>query len=437
MDEGTLISLIAIFVLLGFSGLFSGSETAMTTASRARLMKEALDGDKGAQRALELIEDKERLIGGILLGNNLVNILASALATSVLITIFGDTGVLYATIIMTALVLIFAEVMPKTYAISNADRMSRTVSPFIHVTILILGPVVQAVQKIVRFTLGLFGVDTSATEVLSAHDEIRSQIDLQASEGGLMKGHKDMLGGILDLDNVDVEDVMVHRRNMLMLDVNSPPETLIAKVIRSPFTRIPVYDGDTENIVGVLHAKDVLRGIRRAGMKVQDVDIRKVMSKPWFVPETTTLREQLDAFKIRRAHFALVVDEYGALMGLITLEDILEEIVGEIEDEHDRVAEGIQVMSDGSVLAEGTVAIRDLNRRFDWALPDEEAITIAGLVINEAMLIPIVGQKFRFFDFTFEVTGRKRNQITEVCIIPPTPADASKAANPENRHGAQ
>ena len=419
MDQASLITIIAIVVLIIMSATFSGSETALTVVSRARIHKLASEGLLRAKRVLGLVEDKEKLIGGILLGNNLVNILASALATSLMINFFGDTGVFYATIIMTAVVLIFAEVLPKTYAISNPDRMALRVAPIIHATIWLLSPIVSLVRKIVNIALRLVGVDTSANEVLSAHEEIRGHIDLHTSEGGLIKEHKDMLGSILDLDQVYVEDVMIHRRNMLMIDVNEPLETIIAKVTRAPFTRIPLFDGSNENIIGVLHAKDVLRAYLRRGGDTSKLDIRKIMTEPWFVPETTSLREQLNEFQNRRSHFALVVDEYGAIQGLITLEDILEEIVGDIVDEHDRTPEGITLNDDGSILAEGTVTIRDLNRQFDWGLPDEDAITIAGLIINEAMIIPIVGQRFNFFDFTFEVAGRQRNQITSVRIIPP------------------
>lgn len=414
MDTETLIGLGAIFVLLTLSAFFSGSETALTAASKARINRLAKT-DKRAKKVALLIADKERLIGGILLGNNLVNILASAMATSILISTFGEEGVVYATLIMTALVLVFSEVLPKTYAIKNPDRMALKVAPLIDVFIIIFAPITKLVQTLVRATLHIFGIDISGN-VLSAQEEIRGTIDLHASEGEIEKPHRDMLGSILDLDEVVVEDVMVHRKNMVILDVNLPPAEIISKVATSRFTRIPVWEDNYENIVGVLHAKDVWRAAMRSGTKIENFDIRKVMGEPWFIPETTTLREQMDAFLKERSHFALVVDEYGALMGLVTLEDILEEIVGDITDEHDHLIEGVEEAKDGSLVVDGTVTIRDLNRQFDWNLPDDDAVTIAGLVIHEAQTLPIAGETFEFLGYHFEILSRRRNQITKLRI---------------------
>ncbi len=411
-----------IFVLLGLSGFFSGSETALTAASRARIHHMAKDGNKGAQRVATLIEDPERLIGAILLGNNLVNILASALATSLLMRLVGEQGVVYATLVMTALVLIFAEVLPKSYAIANPDKMALKVAFFIQIIVALFAPVVSVVRSIVRLTLRIIGVDISNIEsALTAHEEIRGTIDLHRKEGGLVKEDTHMLGSILDLDEITIEDVMVHRSAMHAIDIKLDPNVIITQVVRSPYTRLPVYDGDPENIVGILHAKDVLRAIRRAGGQMHRFNVRRIMVKPWFVPETTTLKEQLNAFLERKSHVALVVDEYGAIQGLVTLEDILEEIVGDIADEHDFEVPGVRSLPDGGVQVEGTVSLRDLNRMMDWHLPDDEATTIAGLVIHEAETIPIVGKKYRFHGFQFEITARKRNQVTGIKIkkVPP------------------
>ncbi|MCG8503455.1 MAG: HlyC/CorC family transporter [Sphingomonadales bacterium] len=415
MSTVPIIELAAIAVLLVLSGFFSGSETALTAASKVRLHQMAKDGSRRARFVEGLIDDRERLIGGILLGNNLVNILASALATSIFIGLVGEEGVVYATLVMTALVLIFAEVLPKTYAISNADRMALTVGPIIGVFVRLFAPVVHIVRIIVRATLRVFGVDVSDEQkILTAHEEILGTISLQEKEGGIVKADRVMLGNILNLDQVFVEDVMVHRKSMLMIDIDDRPADIISQVMRAPFTRIPLWQDDPENIIGVLHVKDVLRAVRRPDRDISTLNFRRLMSKAWFVPETTTLREQLNAFLERRAHFALVVDEYGALMGLVTLEDILEEIVGEIDDEYDTQFEGVRPQEDGSLIVDGTVAIRDLNRRFDWRLPDDEATTIAGLVIDAAETIPIVGQSYSFHGFDFEILGRKRNQITQL-----------------------
>lgn len=408
-----------IFILLMLSALFSGSETALTAASKARILHMEKSGDKRARRVSRLIDDKERLIGAILLGNNLVNILASALATSLFLNIMGDEGVFIATAVMTILVLIFAEVLPKSYAIANSETMALSVARIIGIVVFVFAPIVSMVQSIVRATLRIFGVDISSIDnALSAQEEIRGAIDLHRHEGSIVKEEQHMLGSILDLDEVTVEDVMVHRKNMHMLDVDCGTDELINAVVRSPYTRIPLYKGEPENIVGVLHAKDVLRSIRRASGQMHRFNVKRIMTKPWFVPETTSLKEQLNAFLERKTHFALVVDEYGDIQGIVTLEDILEEIVGDIADEHDFEVPGVTTLPDGSVEVEGTVSLRDLNRMFDWRLPDEHATTIAGLVIYEAETIPIVGKKFSFHGFRFEILGRSKNQITGIKIRP-------------------
>jgi Mg2+/Co2+ transporter CorB len=413
------LTIAAVFVLLVMSAFFSGSETALTAASRARMNRLANEKNKRAALVLHLTENLERLIGTLLLGNSLVNILASALATSVFLTLFGDAGVLYATFTMTALVVIFAEVMPKTYAITNTDRFALAVAPLVRVVVWLFSPVTNAVQFIVRIVLRIFGIDVSEiVHVLSPHEEIRGAIDLHHSEGGVVKRDRDMLGGILDLQELDVSDIMVHRKNMTMVDASASNEVIVAEVLAAQHTRLPIWKDDPENIVGVLHSKDLLRAVAGAGWKPDAIKILDVASEPWFIPDTTTLQAQLNAFLRRKAHFALVVDEYGGLMGLITLEDILEEIVGDISDEHDIDRSRIRIQADGSVIVAGLVPIRDLNRALDWSLPDDEATTIAGLVIHEARAIPEVGQAFNFHGGKFEILRRQRNQLAVLRITP-------------------
>ncbi|MDF1848169.1 MAG: HlyC/CorC family transporter [Parvibaculaceae bacterium] len=414
-----ILTLISIFILLCLSGFFSGSETALTAASRARMHHLSENGSKRAQHVQRLTEDRERLIGAILLGNNLVNILASALATSLLIFFFGDAGVVYATLVMTALVLIFAEVMPKTYAISHTDRMALAVAPIIGFVVRVFAPITTTIAFIVQRTLGLFGVSTDgADHALSVHDELRGAINLHHQEGQVVKRDKDMLGGILDLSELEVEEIMVHRKNMIMVDADQPAIDIIREVMQSPHTRIPLWQREPENIVGVLHAKDLLRAIAGDEADPDTLDILSLATKPWFVPETTSVQGQLNAFLRMKTHFALVVDEYGGLMGLVTLEDILEEIVGDIADEHDIDFIDVNREADGSVLVDGTVTIRDLNRNMDWTLPDEEATTIAGLVIHEAQTIPEKGQAFTFHGFRFTIEEKQRNQLTKLRVRP-------------------
>ncbi|MGX6648577.1 HlyC/CorC family transporter [Maricaulaceae bacterium MS644] len=404
---------LTVLGLLAFSAFFSGSETALTATSKARMLSLEKDKDERAKRVNHLISDRESLIGAILLGNNLVNILASSIAAAVFLAMFGEAGVPIATLVMTLLVLIFAEVMPKTYALSNPDRLALAVSLPIRFFVTIFAPVVAAVQAVVRLALRVLGANVEGP-VLSAHEEIRGQIDLHHQEGGVVKSDRDMLGGVLDLRELTVDDVMVHRKNLVMLDIEQPAGELVETALTSPHTRLPLYKDDAENIVGVLHVRDLARALHQAGGDAEKVDIDAIRREPWFVPETTPLQEQLTNFRVKREHFALVVDEYGGLMGVITLEDILEEIVGDIEDEHDVAVAGVAPLPDGFVMVEGATPIRDVNRALDWDLPDDEAVTIAGLVIHEAQTIPEAGQVFRFHGVQFEILDRKRNQITQM-----------------------
>jgi len=420
MDPALIWTALAILALLALSGFFSGSETALTAASRFKLHALADKGDRSASEALDLTEDNERLIGSVLLGNNLVNILATALATSLFSQLFGDVGVAAATVVMTALVLIFAEVLPKTYAITQPETAARWVARPIGIVVRVLAPVVTAVRALVRFILSLFGVSTDPdSHILAAHDEIAGAIALHHSEGAVQKDDRDRLLGALDLKSREVEEIMLHRSNIEMMDVASKPEEILAQCLHSTRTRIPVFEGQAENIIGVLHAKDLLRsliGDPSTANVAESFDLREVMMKPYFVPETTILDDQMHEFLRRRAHFALVVDEYGALQGLITLEDILEEIVGDIADEHDLEVEGIEREADGSYIIDGAMTIRDLNRSMDWSLPDEEANTVAGLVIHEAQTIPTAGQVFHYHGFRFEILARDANRLTQMRI---------------------
>ncbi len=410
---------LAVPLLVVLSAFFSGSETALTAASRARMLALEKSGDRNAGIVGRLILERERLIGALLLGNNLVNILASALATSLFLNLFGQAGVVYATLAMTLLVLVFGEVLPKTLAIADPDRVSRAIAPAISVIVAVFSPVVIAVQFIVRGVLHLAGWNASdGKSILSPAEEIRGQVDLLHAEGSVVKAERDRLGGLLDLSELDVSDVMVHRTAMHTIDADEPIGAIVDDILASPHTRVPLWQGEPENIIGIVHAKDLLRALKAAGGSVDAIDIRAVASEPWFVPDTTSVPDQLNAFLKRKVHFALVVDEYGEVQGVITLEDILEEIVGDIADEHDVAVEGVRPQPDGSVNVDGSVPIRDLNRAMDWNLPDEEATTIAGLVIHEARIIPEPGQAFTFYGFRFQVARRNRNRITALRITP-------------------
>jgi Mg2+/Co2+ transporter CorB len=423
------IMLGAAFGLIILSAFFSGSETALTTSSRARLHELQRRGNQKAGRVLKLKEQPERLIGGILLGNNLVNILASSLATTAFLQLFGETGVIWATLIMTALVLVFGEVMPKTYAIVYPERFSLAVASGIAFTVRIFAPIVMGVELIVRKVLSVWGVDlTNATNILSPQEEIRGAIDLHHKEGAVVKTDRDMLGGVLDLSDLEIADLMVHRTKMFSLDAALAADDIVTELLKSGFSRVPLWHDNPDNIIGILHAKDVLAAIQANKGDLNKINIPALCSKAWFVPDTTTVKAQLSAFLRRKTHFAIVVDEYGEVMGLVTLEDILEEIVGDIADEHDVISADIAREASGSMVVNGSLQIRDLNRANDWNLPDDEANTVAGLVIHEARMIPEKGQAFTFHGFRFEVVGKKRNQITRLRITPVTASMKSTAS---------
>lgn len=425
----TTLTLAVVLLLIVLSAFFSGSETALTAASRARMHSLELEGNEHALKVNRLLAEPQRIIGTVLLGNNLVNILASSLTTSLLIGLFGEVGVAYATIAMTALVVIFAEVLPKTYALAFPDRISLAVAPVMQVLIVVFKPLTMAIEFVVRQVLRL--TPTTADDeanILAAHEELRGTIELQHKEGAVAKHDADMLGGVLDLRDLQVADIMVHRTKMETIDADEPPQKIVDDLLRTQFTRVPLWKDEPENIIGVLHTKDLLSALSRVDWDVARLDVMSFAVEPWFVPDTTPLKEQLNQFLKRKAQMALVVDEYGEVQGLITLEDILEEIVGQIADEHDTHEASIRPQPDGTVNVDGAIAIRDLNRQMNWNLPDEEATTIAGLVIHEAQTIPEPGQVFTFYGYRFEILRKTRNKITALRISPAAPGQPAPEA---------
>ena len=419
MEISLLVPVIFILILLMLSAFFSGSETALTAASRVRLNTKEKEGDERAAMVNKIRDQKDRMIGALLLGNNLVNILASALATSVLIKVFGEAGVFYATLVMTLLVLIFAEVLPKTYAFHHADSMSMRIAPVIRLVIKIFAPVTEMVTWVVRMVLKIFGVDISKVGAGSHLELLRGVIEMHEGPEEETNEQRNMLRSILDLGDVDVEDIMIHRKSVVMINIEDPIESIVEQVLDSPYTRLPLWKDNQDNIVGVIHAKLLLKELRSVEGRVKEIEIANVMMEPWFIPETTALYSQLQAFRERKEHFACVIDEYGSLMGIVTLEDILEEIVGDIDDEYDETISGVKIISGNRYMVDGSVTIRDLNREYDWGLPDEEYSTLAGLILYESQMIPEAGQSFRYHGFRFDVIKRQKNQITLIRVIPP------------------
>lgn len=417
--DGFAWSLGAIVGLLVLSAFFSGSETALTAVSRPYMHQLERDGSRRARLVNRLTAARDRLIGALLLGNNLVNILASSLATGLLMTLFGEAGIAYATAAMTVVVVMFGEVLPKTYAIYHSNRVALLVAAPVAGIVAVLSPVVRGIEVVTRLIFRLFGAKyATEASIETAMMELRGAIEVHATQEQVREERR-MLRSILDLGDVEVGEVMTHRRAAVTIDAGLPPAEIVDQILNSPYTRIPLWRDSPDNIIGVVHAKDVLRAVRALGGAVDRLDVAALAAPPWFIPDSTTLLEQLQAFRARREHFALVVDEYGALMGVVTLEDILEEIVGDIADEHDVAVAGVRPQPDGSFVVDGGVTIRDLNREFEWRLPDDRANTIAGLVLHESRQIPHAGQVFRFHGFRFEVLRRHRNQITSLRVTPP------------------
>jgi Mg2+/Co2+ transporter CorB len=419
MEHELWITVGAVVLLLAISAFFSGSETALTAVSRPRMHELERQGNARAATINALLARKENLIGALLLGNNGVNISASALATGVLIELFGKSGVAYATIGMTLLVLIFSEVMPKTYAINKPDESALAVASVVRAFVIVLTPLTTALQFASAGMLRVFGarIDVKRGFVIS-EDELRGAIELHKGPDPDVREEQRMLRSVLDLGDVEVGEIMTHRSKVDMVNGDLPPAEIVRKVLASAYTRMPVWRGEPDNIVGVIHAKAIFRTLQGNLGGIENLDVKTCIAAPWFIPESTTLLDQLSEFQKRQEHFAVVVDEYGSFLGIVTLEDILEEIVGQIEDEHDDKVAGVAIQPDGSYLVDGAVTIRDLNREFDWHLPDEEAATIAGLVMHEARRIPEVGQQFAFHGFRFEIVRRRKNRILAIRLSP-------------------
>ena len=411
----------SIFGLIILSAFFSGSETSLTSASKPRMHNLARTGKKNAKIFEELFRNKEMLICTILFANNLVNILASAIATKILIELTNNEGILYATIIMTLMILIFGELIPKTLALSKADQFALKIAPFMKVLVYILYPLTVTLNFVATSILKIFGVNylNFKKEEVSEkrEEELRGAIDLHGEDSS--KDEKNMLKSILDLDDITVGSIMIPRKDIFSLPSNIKYNELITKLSNSPHSRIPIWEKNPENIIGIFHIRKLIE------IKVDEpktFNIKSLCQKPWFIPESTRLDNQLLEFKRRKEHFSIVVDEYGEFLGIVTLEDIIEEIVGEIDDEHDvlkisKGSEDIKSISGKSYLVKGNVTIRELNKELNINIPVSNASTVAGLVLYESRTIPKKGQVFSFFDLKFEILSKKNNQITLVKII--------------------
>lgn len=415
------ISIPTIIILAVIAALFSATETSYLSVSRAQLQALIKQGHRSAKRVQGLLNNIENIIGTVLVFNNLINTIIATLTTAVFIELVGEGGLIYASASSAVLIIVYVEVMPKLIAINNPTAVSMFLSRFISVVEKIFRPISRSVDWLAKTTLRLCGVSVaSTTHFTNSIDELRGAIDLHDDHNNI--GYQAMLHSILDLNEVDVDEIMVHRQNVVMIDSSLNMADILDLIVKSPFTRLPVWRDQPDNIIGVLHVKSFLRSIQKSSKDVMQMNLDDIIIKPWFIPAATTLFEQLQAFRERKEHFSIVVDEYGSFLGIVTLEDIVEEIVGEINDEVDVSSRGISMGKQGEIYSVGTSTIRDLNRQFNWELPDDHASTIAGLILHETRTIPQVGQQFIIQNLVIKIMRRLRNQITLVQITPrPSP----------------
>ena len=409
MNELSIFILIIVFLIV-CSAFFSSSETALTAVSEARINELVNKGNKKAKLIEKILKNRDKMIGTILIGNNFVNIIASVYATSFAIQYFTDIPLIIITIILTIILVIFAEMIPKTYALKNADEIALIVAPLINLIIIIFTPLTFLTEK---FSKLITGPDYASEEAKT--EELKGMIRLHAGKETRAIERGKIMSSMIDIEDVNIEEVMTHRGVVTMIDIKSTATNTYRIVGESPYTRIPVFSGTQDNIIGILHAKELFRFLQRNNFKDTKLfDLKNIVIDPYFAPETTPILDQLEIFRGRKEHFAIVVNEYGDFRGIVTLEDILEEIVGEIDDETDINVEGVKSQPDGSLIIDGSVTIRDLNRSLAWDLPDENYNTIAGLVVFETKTIPNPGQEFRLFGIKIRILQKDKNFLSKL-----------------------
>lgn len=414
---------IGMIVSIALSGLISGSETAVTSASRAYLYHLAKKGDKRAKKAILLQENIGTSIGTILVLNQLVLYLIPIGSTlfSIRYLTAGEAAILQ--MVLAVCIVIYAEIFPKMLALRFTTQFALFIAPAILKMVVLLKPIIAILELCAKLTLRMIGIKAEKESIPDqADEELRGAIEMHASEGDEEETQKkSMLKSILDLEEISVSHAMVHRKNLRTINAALPIEKIAEELTSCPFSRVPLWVDNPENIIGILKTKTFFRALQLQNGNMEKIKLSNLMSVPWFIPETTHLLDQLQSFQKKREHFALVVDEYGDLMGCITLEDILEEIVGEIADEYDTIATGINVQQDGAIIADGSTPIRDLNRQFDLNIPEDDAATIAGYVMHEVRKIPDAGQTYVLSGIKIEILRRQGNQVSLVRVTPPAP----------------
>ena len=413
MSVITLALLILLLFLVMLSAFLSGSETALTATSKPRIIAQVKKGSKRANFVLKILNNKDNVISSILLSNNLVNILASSLATAFLYDIFGVSGIFYATLIMTIILVIFAEVLPKTYSINRPNRTALKISPIIYYLNKMLFPFVFFINIIVKSLIKRQVNDNKLSD-LQSEEELQGIIDLYKTSNPDSEHEKDMLQSILQLNDTTVEEVFTHRTNIYSINSELDITETINQINKSRYTRIPFWKDNPENVIGLLNVRSLNIDLSTKD-KSKKIIFDKI-SKPWFIPETSNLLEQLVEFKKRKEHLAFVVDEYGELLGLITLEDIIEEIVGEIVDEIDAPLNEFEKNNKGLVITNGEKNLRDLYKHYDLEVPESTSSTIAGHIMDIAKKIPLFGETIHDGVFSYKILSHSRKQISKIEI---------------------
>jgi CBS domain containing-hemolysin-like protein len=428
----TIFNLLLAAFLLFANGFYVASEFALVKTKRYRMDIMAEQGRFGAKLTQDILNNVEAYLACCQLGITMASLglgwVGEPTVAAILEPILHPLGMPDQAVHLTAFIIGFlvfsslhivvGEQVPKTLAIREPEPVSQWIAYPLWISFIAFYPLNWLLNSASRSILRMVGVKESTYQDILTYDEIEGLVEASAEHGEVEQRHAEFIHNLFQFGELEVVDVMIHRTNMRSLDGNAPTDKIIAEALASPFTRLPVWVDEPENIVGIIHVKDLWRAIQAAGGDTSAIDVKAIATKTWFVPDTTPLTDQLNAFLKRKAHFALVVDEYGEVQGLVTLEDIIEEIIGDIADEHDVEIQGVRPQPDGSVNVDGSVAIRDINRAMGWDLPDEEATTVAGLVIHEARIIPEAGQAFTFHGFRFQVLRKNRNRITALRITP-------------------
>lgn len=411
MSFVTLLTIVLLCII--FSAIFSAAETAITAISPGKMKTLQEDKVPNAEKVIKLRADSDKFLSTILIANNLVNILASSLAAAYLTSTFGEEAVFLSTALMTLLLIVFAELLPKTLALKNAENLSLKLANIIYFLVFILSPISIVIRYLVNAISKILGVKNGKINI-SAFEELRGTLKFHRDLGNVNKHDLHMLEGLLDLEEMTIKQVMIHRKYIHSINIDQPISEIISNAFASGYAKIPLWKDNPENIVAILDVKLLLKQIS-FNPNHREIEIEKVSMKPWFVPQTTSLKKQLASFRERFQYFAIVVDEYGGFKGVVTLRDIVEEIVGILEED-EKAEATLTLMEDGSYLVSADYMVRDFVKISDFDFDDETSTTIGGIVINITNSIPDKGAEITYHDYKFKIMDKNNNKLSKILI---------------------